>query len=662
MGGKESMKKSGISRFVLLILLFGLGGVAHAESWNEEQGVYTLGEVVVRGKQEGVETIGTVLETTALEIEEKNAETLEKALELLPGLDVRSGAQGIPRINLRGFRSRHVVLLLNGIPFNSSYDGQFDPSIISTENIAKIKVTYGTHSVLYGQGGLGGVINIITKEGTQGLTGSLTGEVAERGGMLGRFNLSGGGEAFNFFLSGSVDDSDGFRLSEDFEPTSEESGGLRENSDKERENLFANVDFKPGDDWQIGLTLEHSGGEFGSPSSAINNRNDSFAKRPKYTRVEDYSGFSTQLAALYDPDSPFGLRAWVFFNELEQDEAQYDDSNYDTITARNSFREENKARSQGGTLQARYDFGDTSRLTAAFSFQTDEYAVDGETGRGDPIHLNEDLDIHNLALEYDVSPFPNLEFVAGYSHHWLGKGEGEDDDQGSFLLGSSYFVSERTQVRGSLARKIRFPSIQQLYDTDAGNSNLDTEKSINYELGMTHQLPWNLTADLVGFSLDVEEYIEKDEDTDRYENHDEYRFRGIELTLEKPFLETGSLLLGYSYLDSKDKSPGAQIDELEHRPKHKVTLQGRYIWRFGLSAYASFSHITGQYHYSSDDPVLKRELNDYSLVDLKLEQTLMQGRLSAYVGADNLLDENYEESYGFPQAGRMIYAGVKVMY
>jgi len=656
------MKKYGISRFVLLVLLFGLGGVAHAESRNEEQGVFTLGEVVVRGKQEGVETIGTVLETTALEIEEKNAETLEKALELLPGLDVRSGAQGIPRINLRGFRSRHVVLLLNGIPFNSSYDGQFDPSIISTENIAKIKVTYGTHSVLYGQGGLGGVINIITKKGTQGLNGSLTGEVAGRGGMLGRFNLSGGGEAFNFFLSGSVDDSDGFRLSEDFEPTSEESGGLRENSDKERENLFANVDFKPGDDWQIGLTLEHSGGEFGSPPSVINDRNDSFAKRPKYTRVEDYSGFSTQLAALYDPDSPFGLRAWVFYNELEQDEAQYDDSNYDTITARNSFREENKARSQGGTLQARYDLGDKSRLTAAFSVQTDEYAVDGETGRGNPIHLNEDLDIYNLALEYDVSPFPNLEFVAGYSHHWLGKGDGEDDHRGSFLLGSSYVISERTQVRGSLARKIRFPSIQQLYDTDAGNSNLDTEKSINYELGMTHQLPWNLTADLVGFSLDVEEYIEKDDDTDRYENHDEYRFRGIELTLEKPFLETGSLLLGYTYLDSKDKSPGTQKDELEYRPKHKVTLQGRYVWRFGLSAYASFSHIAGQYHYFSDDPVLKRELNDYILVDLKLEETLMQGRLSAYMGADNLFDKNYEESYGFPQAGRMIYGGLKVMF
>ncbi|MDY6878752.1 MAG: TonB-dependent receptor plug domain-containing protein [Thermodesulfobacteriota bacterium] len=43
---------------------------------------------------------------------------------------MRTGAQGIPRINLRGLRSRHVTLLLNGIPFNSTYDGQFDPSII----------------------------------------------------------------------------------------------------------------------------------------------------------------------------------------------------------------------------------------------------------------------------------------------------------------------------------------------------------------------------------------------------------------------------------------------------------------------------------------------------------------------------------------------------
>ncbi len=109
--------------------------------------------------------------------------------------------------------------------------------------------------------------------------------------------------------------------------------------------------------------------------------------------------------------------------------------------------------------------------------------------------------------------------------------------------------------------------------------------------------------------IDVDDYIEKDSITDIYENHDEYRFSGIELILEKRFMETGFVRLGYTYLDSEDRSSGTQVDELEYRPEHKFTLDGRYAWNFGLSAYASVMYLADQYHYSDSDPVLKRKLN-----------------------------------------------------
>jgi len=53
-------------------------------------------------------------------------------------------------------------------------------------------------------------------------------------------------------------------------------------------------------------------------------------------------------------------------------------------------------------------------------------------------------------------------------------------------------------------------------------------------------------------------------------------------------------------------------------------------------------------------------LNDYTVVNLKLDQELLKGRLRLYLGADNLFDEDYEQSYGFPQAGRFIYGGIQV--
>ena len=134
--------------FVCLLIQFMIGTVyAQAQAKTDS---YTLGEIVVSGEREGVESVGTVREITAVDIQNKGARTLDEALQLLPGVYIRTGADGVPRVDLRGLRSRHVILLLDGIPVNSTYDGNFDPTLIPVESIERIKVSYGNHSVLYG--------------------------------------------------------------------------------------------------------------------------------------------------------------------------------------------------------------------------------------------------------------------------------------------------------------------------------------------------------------------------------------------------------------------------------------------------------------------------------------------------------------------------------
>ena len=233
---RRQMRKDLIRVIIFVVigiwLSFPQNGFSETET--QQTAAYTLGEVVVTGERVGVEAIGTVREITADDIARRDARNLNQALELLPGLDIRTATDGIPRIDLRGFRSRHVLLLLNGIPFNSAFDGQFDPSIIPVENIAKIKVSYGNNSVLYGQGGLGGVINVITKKGTEGIQGNVKLETGARNRNLGSFSVSGAKDRFDAFVSGSALDSDGFVLANDFEATSEEDGGLSENSDRKQ--------------------------------------------------------------------------------------------------------------------------------------------------------------------------------------------------------------------------------------------------------------------------------------------------------------------------------------------------------------------------------------------------------------------------------------------
>lgn len=134
-------------------LLLLVPSLSFSAALDSEPDVYSLGEVVISAKKGGVEATETVREVTAEDIKSKGARTLDEALNLLPGVNVRNGGEGVPRIDIRGFRTRHVILLLDGIPLNSAFDQQFDPSVIPVENIARIKMTAGPSSVLYGQGG-----------------------------------------------------------------------------------------------------------------------------------------------------------------------------------------------------------------------------------------------------------------------------------------------------------------------------------------------------------------------------------------------------------------------------------------------------------------------------------------------------------------------------
>jgi vitamin B12 transporter len=670
------MKRGLIWILVFLVIGMWLGFAQNGFSETETQqtATYTLGEIVVSGEREGVESIGTVREITAEDITRRRVQTLDQALELLPGLDIRTATDGIARVDLRGFRSRHVQLLLNGIPFNSTFDGQFDPSIIPVENIAKIKVSYSTHSVLYGQGGLGGVINVITKKGTEGLQGAVRLETGERNRNLGSFSVSGAKDQFDAFVSGSILESDGYVLSDDFEATSEEDGGLRENSDRKNKNLFANVGYAPNDIWEIGLVANKIRGEFGKPPITINDKTDPFANSPKYERIDNYDGFSGQISVNGKLPGPFGMRGWLFANQLDEDENRYDDNQYDSMddpTVKGTYAKNITTKIYGGTLQTSADLNTMGLLTLALSgeeqaFESDGVIRDVKAGGGtfNIRSFSEDrtVKIYSAAIEYEVSPFDQLGMVFGYSHHWFDKDTGDSDDDSEFLVGAYYDVFENTRIKGSAARKIRFPSIRQLYEEDTGNPDLTPEKSNNYEMGIEQRLFENTTLSLTGFYIDVQDYIEKIPPTDTFQNNDEYLFQGAELTAETSYFKNLWLRTGYTYLDTKDKSPETEREELQYRPRHKLTFETQYVFGFGLSAYASVMYVADQYFYSRNTPLEKAKLNDYTLVDLKLDQAFLNKRLHVYIGVDNLFDQDYEEAYGFPREGRTLYAGTKIYF
>jgi outer membrane receptor for Fe3+-dicitrate len=180
--------------------------------------------------------------------------------------------------------------------------------------------TTGGGSVLYGPGGNGGAINIITKSGKKGLYGSIAGEAGEGEGYLAKGSLSGAGGNAAVYAAVKVMDRDKFPLANDFVGTDEQDGAYRDNSDWQRTNLFGNLGYRLTDKTRLGLAVRHLTGENGKPPVTNYDRDDPFTKRVKYERIDDIESSLVQLAFDHQTAGPFQIRGWGFFSQSDVEE------------------------------------------------------------------------------------------------------------------------------------------------------------------------------------------------------------------------------------------------------------------------------------------------------------------------------------------------------
>ncbi len=149
---------------LLLSLLCAATATATTTTHNNE---FTLGEVIVTGEQQVVNLATTVNEVSTADLKARGAETAADALKMLPGVDVQTGGKGQSYVSIRGFEQSDLKVLIDGVPVYEQYYRSLDLSQIPVDSIAKVTVTKGASSVLYGANTMGGVINIITKRGTE---------------------------------------------------------------------------------------------------------------------------------------------------------------------------------------------------------------------------------------------------------------------------------------------------------------------------------------------------------------------------------------------------------------------------------------------------------------------------------------------------------------
>jgi outer membrane cobalamin receptor len=640
---------------LLMVIAMALSQTAFAKDAE-----YVLGEVVVESGKPGVEDVTNVAEVTAEDIETRGATTLNEAIEMLPGVYIRTAADGTPRIDIRGYRTRHIKLLINGVPFQSTYDGQFDPASIPAENISRIVLTKGASSVLYGAGGTAAVINIITKGGEQGMHGSVGVRAGEIDSYLGKASLSGGSEKGFFFGSVSRLNSNAYPISDDFDKNEAQDSDSRKNSDRERNSFFFNGAYNIAESTQLGGVLSYSGGGYGKPPSVITDKDDPFGKTARYERLEDYSDLGAQLNLRHAFDAPLTVDVALYGNQRNELTKRFDDDSYSSTDGEGASKSDSTSTIAGASLRASYDFDAYGVLSAALSGENQSWEETGfvKKKKGETvIDTNQDLQEYSAALEYSITPIEQVTLVAGGGYVAQTGPESETTTDWTYLLGASYRPFEGTTLSANHARKVRFASVRNLFDATSGNPDLEPEVSRHFEVGLDQELPFKTVFTGAVFRSYAEDLIEKDNVTEIYENYEEYLLEGFEVGLENRFFDSFWARASYAYLHTEDKSDDSERDELQYRPRDTVTVEAQYTCPFGTSLYAGVRYVADQYTYS-DDATQKKRMDDFTVVDLKLSHAFLDEALTVYAGVNNLFDEDYEESYGFPRPGRTLYCGI----
>ena len=158
------MKKDVLKAGVLGMLVAGVPCMGGADA--AEMPVYSLDEVVVtatRTMKEIQEVPSSISVITAKDMEKKNIHTVRDAIGQMPGLHIdRQGDSS--EISLRGFDTTNILVLVDGVQMNSTYNSKVNLNDIPVDNIERVEVLRGAASSIYGGHAVGGVVNITTKE------------------------------------------------------------------------------------------------------------------------------------------------------------------------------------------------------------------------------------------------------------------------------------------------------------------------------------------------------------------------------------------------------------------------------------------------------------------------------------------------------------------
>jgi iron complex outermembrane receptor protein len=621
-------------RTVLLLSLSACGLALTPSSYAAES--YALPEIVVTAHKLPASPI-IERQVTSEDIEAWNSNTAAEALVHVPGVNVQyGGSSGDARAWMRGFRHRDVLILYDGIPIASAYEGNIDLNEISLDHVATVRVMKGAPSVIYGANGIGGVIDFIPKSGGKTHRLNLKLEAASNDTHTVTLGHAGNVGVTQYFVTGNYDASDGFDLSDDFSQTLIQPSGRRLNSDYERHNIFFQARNESTPLGDTAVFVNFADAERGLTPETID---------PDYERLTLSRRKTIGISNHFD-DVPVSAR--IFYNSYEANLAIYDDPQYRVLDEVESSDDS----SYGGAVYSSFAAGEQHMLVVSASAVRDEFKGQGALENGNRARLQ----TYTLALEDQITVGSDATAVAGLIYTRVDSAQsGRELDAINPQLALGYQVAKNFTLHASVAQRTRFPKIQELYRSRRGNPDLVEQSALNMELGarVVHNARWQ--SDVAFFRSKVDDLIERPNRSSTYINLEEITFQGVEAATSGWLGDKMYARLGYTYLDADEDLPGGGTRQLRSRAKHSVSADFRVTLPSQIEVALNAIHSRGLHDLDGDDNYVR--LPTYTVAQVKVSKRFFDNT-KVYISIANLNDENYVHRLGYPRAGRVARIGV----
>jgi vitamin B12 transporter len=579
---------------------------------------------------------------TAREIEAMNAHTVAEVLNRVPGLFVSFsqdfGASSL--LHVQGSEPRHVLVLLDGVPWTSLSEGSAETNSIPVGIIDRIEIIKGPASSAWGSS-LGGVVNILTRPAgdAERPAGSMRASYGKSDTQDYRAQISGRAGPVGYYAYAGQQKSDGLRDSRYFDTHS----------------LYAKFSLPISDYVEAGLSIGYSDPHLKT------------GDLPDYdiTSFGAIRAFSVAASLEAFPAKGLGLQFSVH---------RFTQKNILTTDALGSGMVGPPGELYLETVADEEITGGRGKLVWENGRHTAVLGVDFDQGELDWI-LNAGPYLQSSGVPGMSASDTRIDRWAIYANDTLAMGPWSitpgirfDDNSitGSFIspsLGLTRGLGKETVLRASVARGFTSPP---LVSTSGGalfldpNPDLKPEEVWSFQAGIESGALKYLWAKATLFRHDLDKAMTRapyaggpPSFNDLIINSGGSRRQGLELEVRTLPLHYLSLLAGVSYVDI---SP-ANDEGSEHMYAYAIGLE--YDNRNGFRA-----ELFGRYTWWDTVPDLNGSYDDF-IWDLNLNKTLFSGkatRAEIFLTAHNLFNGAQYPRGEYKNPETWVEAGIRLRF